>query len=94
MLEDLFLLVFSSVSALGGLALACWLAITGQSTTFDGLFLTFVALVLSLVFLLNAFWTWRSQGFQRLKKNLSSQEKNSNAKIQTKSYPSEDKKTA
>jgi hypothetical protein len=93
-LEDLFLLVFSVVFAFGGLALAGWLAVSGQSTTFDGLFLTFVALVLSLVFLLNASWSWRGQELRQWKKNRSPLEENSNAKIQAKSYPSEDKKTA
>jgi hypothetical protein len=93
-LEDLFLLVFSLVAALGSLALAGWLAITGQSTTFDGLFLTFVALVLSLVFLLIISWTMRSQEFRQWRENRSPLGKDTNPKIQAKPHPSEKKKTA
>lgn len=92
-MEDLLLLVISLVLGLGGLVLAGWLAATGQATTFDGLFLTLVALVLSLVFLLNFSWTLRSQ---ELRRRLHSQtpDKESALKPQANPYPPEKKKTA
>jgi len=94
LLENLFLLVFSLVSGLGGLALTGWLAITGQATTFDGLFLTFVALGLSLVFLLNASWTLRSQEFRHWWESRNPSEKDSKAEMRAEPYPSEKQKTA
>ncbi len=76
-MEAFFLLVFSLVLGLGGIALVAWLLASGQSTTFDGLFLTFVALVLSLVFLLNFYWTSRSQEFHQWLTNRGPREKES-----------------
>lgn len=94
MLEDLFLLIFSIVATLGSLALAGWLVITGQAATFDGLFLTFVALVLALIFMLILSWTMRSQEFRQARENRSLPGKDTDSKIQTKPYPSEKEKTA
>jgi len=94
LLEDLFLLIFSIVATLGSLALAGWLVITGQAATFDGLFLTFVALVLALIFMLILSWTMRSQEFRQARENRSLPGKDTDSKIQAKPYPSEKKKTA
>ena len=94
MVEELLLLVFSLVLGLGGLVLTGWLAATGQSTTFDGLFLTFVALVLSLVFLLNFSWTLRSQELRRRLGSRIPQINDSVSKDEAEPYPSEKKKTA
>ena len=95
MFEDLFFLIFSIVATLGSLALAGWLAITGQSTTIDGLFLTFAALVLALVFLFILTLTIRSQQFNQARENHGLPSgKNTEPDLQAKSSPSEKKKTA
>ena len=94
MFEDLCLLIFSILATLGSLAMAVWLAVTGQSTTFDGLFLTFVAIVLAIIFLLIFSWTMRSREFHQAKENHSLPGKDTDPAIQVKSYPSEKKKTA
>jgi hypothetical protein len=63
MVETFLLLTLSFLLGAGCLALTGWLVASGQFTTFDGLFLTLVCLVLALVFFLNCIWTIRSQEF-------------------------------
>jgi hypothetical protein len=63
MVETFLLLTLSFLLGAGCLALTGWLLASGQFTTFDGLFLTLVCLVLALVFFLNCIWTVRSQEF-------------------------------
>ena len=93
-MEELLLLVFSLVLGLGGLVLTGWLAATGQSTTFDGLFLTLVSLVLSLVFLFNFSWTLRSHELRRHLGRRIPQLNDSVSKDGAEPYSSEKKKTA
>ena len=60
MFEDLFLLVFSFILALGGLAVAGWEAwgfVTAGSLSIDGLWLALICLSLSAVFGGNIAWS-------------------------------------
>jgi len=61
MVETFLLLILSFLLGVGCLVLTGWLVASGQFTTFDGLFLALVCLVLALVFFLNCIWTVRSQ---------------------------------
>ena len=61
MVEAFLVLILSFLLGVGCLFLTGWLVASGQFTTFDGLFLTLVCLVLALVFFLNCIWTLRSQ---------------------------------
>jgi hypothetical protein len=61
MVETFLLLILSFLLGAGCLVLTGWLVASGQFTTFDGLFLALVCLVLALVFFLNCIWTVRSQ---------------------------------
>jgi hypothetical protein len=54
MVEIFVLLTLSSVVVLGGLIAAGWLLFSGELTSFDGILLTSVALLLVVVFLLNS----------------------------------------
>ena len=65
MFEVLLLLSLSFVMVLGALSAAGWLLLSGDLASFDGLLLTFVALLLALVFFLSGLWTVRSQEFQQ-----------------------------
>ena len=65
MVEIVALLTLSIVGVLGGLIAVGWLLLSGELTSFDGLLLTSVALLLVVIFSLNSLWTIRSQEFQR-----------------------------
>ena len=65
MVEIFALLTLSIVGILGGLIAAGWLLFSGELTSFDGLLLTSVALLLVVIFSMNSLWTIRSQEFQR-----------------------------
>jgi SNF family Na+-dependent transporter len=61
MVETFLVLILSFLLGAVCLVLTGWLVASGQFTTFDGLFLTLVCLVLALVFFLNCIWALRSQ---------------------------------
>ena len=56
MFEDIFLLVFCFVLAVGGLATFVWELATGRFFNIDGLWLTLISLTLSVVFGGNIAW--------------------------------------
>ena len=57
MFEDIFLLVFCLVLAIGGLATVVWGVATGRFFTIDGLWLALISLTLSAVFGGNIAWS-------------------------------------
>jgi hypothetical protein len=57
MLEDIILLVFCFVLAIGGLATVVWELVTGRFFNIDGLWLTLISLTLSVVFGGNIAWS-------------------------------------
>lgn len=57
MLEDLLLLAFCAVVALGGLMVVVWEAVTGALFSIDGLWLTLISLTLAVVFGGNVAWS-------------------------------------
>jgi len=57
MFEDIFLLVFCLVLAIGGLATVVWGLVTGRFFTIDGLWLALISLTLSAVFGGNIAWS-------------------------------------
>ena len=57
MLEDLLLLAFCFVLAVGGLATFVWELATGRILNIDGLWLTLISLTLSVVFGANLAWS-------------------------------------
>jgi hypothetical protein len=56
MLEDLFLLAFCAILAIGGLATFGWEAATGRLLNIDGLWLTLISLTVTAVFGGNIAW--------------------------------------
>jgi len=56
MFEDIFLLVFCMILAVGGLATFLWELATGRFFNIDGLWLTLISLTLSVVFGGNIAW--------------------------------------
>jgi hypothetical protein len=66
MLEDIFLLIFCSVLAIGGLATVGWGLITGRFFTIDGLWLALISLTLSAVFGGNIAWSIYTGELQRI----------------------------
>ena len=56
MLEDIFLLVFCFILAVGGLATVIWGLVTGRFFSIDGLWLALISLTLSVVFGGNIAW--------------------------------------
>ncbi|HEU0006740.1 MAG TPA: hypothetical protein VFS12_12180 [Terriglobia bacterium] len=73
MVETVLLLVSSLLLGIGSLVLAGWLVISHQFASLDGIFLTFVCLVMALVFFLNCAWSLRSEEFRQLMQNRSKQ---------------------
>ena len=57
MFEDLFLLIFSFILAVGGLAVVVWGLVTGRIFSIDGLWLALICLSLSAVFGGNIAWS-------------------------------------
>jgi hypothetical protein len=57
MFEDIFLLVFCFILAIGGLATFGWELATGRFLSIDGLWLTLISLTLSVVFGGNIAWS-------------------------------------
>lgn len=57
MFEDIFLLVFCFILAIGGLATVVWGVATGRFFTIDGLWLALISLTLSAVFGGNIAWS-------------------------------------
>ncbi len=66
MFEDIFLLVFCSILAVGGLATVVWEVATGRFFTIDGLWLALISLTLSVVFGGNIAWSIYTGEFQRI----------------------------
>ncbi len=56
MLEDMLLLVFCIILAVGGVATFVWDVVSGRFFTIDGLWLTLICLTISLVFGGNVLW--------------------------------------
>jgi hypothetical protein len=57
LLEDVFLLAFCFLLALGGLGLVVWELATGRFFSIDGLWLTLISLALATVFGGNIAWS-------------------------------------
>ena len=57
MFEDIFLLAFSFILAVGGLAVVVWGLITGRIFSIDGLWLALICLTVSAVFGGNIAWS-------------------------------------
>jgi len=57
MIEDIILLVFCFILAVGGLALFAWEIATHRFTTIDGLWLALISLTVSAVFGGNIAWS-------------------------------------
>ena len=57
MFEDIFLLVFCFILAIGGMATFVWELATGRFFNIDGLWLTLISLTLSVVFGGNIAWS-------------------------------------
>jgi hypothetical protein len=66
MFEDIFLLVFCLVLAIGGLATVVWGLVTGRFFTIDGLWLALISLTLSAVFGGNIAWSIYTGELQRI----------------------------
>jgi len=66
MLEDIFVLVFCFVLAIGGLVTAAWELLTGRFLSIDGLWLTLISLTLSAVFGGNIAWSIYTGELQRI----------------------------
>ena len=66
MIEDICLLVFCLVLAIGGLATFVWEFATGRFFNIDGLWLTLISLTLSVVFGGNIAWSIYTGEFQRI----------------------------
>jgi hypothetical protein len=73
MVETIVLLVSNILLGIGSLVLAGWLLISRQFASLDGIFLTFVCLIMALVFVLNAIWSLRSEEFRQLMQQRSKQ---------------------
>ena len=66
MFEDIFLLVFCLLLAIGGLATVIWGLVTGRFFTIDGLWLALISLTLSAVFGGNIAWSIYTGELQRI----------------------------
>lgn len=66
MFEDIFLLIFCFVLAIGGLATVAWELVTGRFFNIDGLWLTLISLTLSVVFGGNIAWSIYTGELQRI----------------------------
>ena len=66
MFEDIFLLVFCFILAIGGLAAVVWGFVTGRIFSIDGLWLALICLTLSAVFGGNIVWSIYTGEFQRI----------------------------
>ena len=66
MFEDIFLLVFCFVLAIGGLATVVWELVTGRFFNIDGLWLALISLTLSVVFGGNIAWSIYTGELQRI----------------------------
>jgi hypothetical protein len=66
MFEDVFILVFCFILAIGGLATVVWGIATGRFFTIDGLWLALISLTLSAVFGGNIAWSIHTGEFQRI----------------------------
>jgi hypothetical protein len=66
MFEDVFLLVFCFILAIGGLATVVWGLATGRFFTIDGIWLTLISLTLSAVFGGNIAWSIYTGELQRI----------------------------
>lgn len=66
MIEDMILLVFCFVLALGGLATTVWELATGRFFNIDGLWLTLISLTLAVVFGGNIAWSIYTGELQRI----------------------------
>ena len=66
MIEDIFLLVFCPILAVGGLATVVWGVATGRFFTIDGLWLALISLTLSAVFGGNIAWSIYTGELQRI----------------------------
>jgi hypothetical protein len=66
MFEDIFLLVFCFILAMGGSATVVWGLVTGRFFTIDGLWLALISLTLSVVFGGNIAWSIYTGELQRI----------------------------
>jgi len=66
MVEDIFLLAFCLILAVGGLATVVWGIATGRFFTIDGLWLALISLTLSAVFGGNIAWSIHTGELQRI----------------------------
>jgi hypothetical protein len=66
MLEDIILLAFCFVLAIGGLATTVWELVTGRFFNIDGLWLTLISLTLAVVFGGNIAWSIYTGELQRI----------------------------
>ena len=66
MIEDILLVVFCSVLAIGGLSCVVWGLVTGRFFTIDGLWLALISLTLSAVFGGNIAWSIYTGELQRI----------------------------
>jgi len=66
MLEDIFLLAFCLILAVGGLVTVVWGVATGRFFTIDGLWLALISLTLSAVFGGNIAWSIYTGELQRI----------------------------
>ncbi len=66
MIEDIFLLVFCAILAVGGLATVVWGVASGLFLTIDGLWLALISLTLSAVFGGNIAWSIYTGELQRI----------------------------
>ncbi len=66
MLEDILLLAFCLILAVGGLATVAWGVATGRFLTIDGLWLALISLTLSAVFGGNIAWSIYTGELQRI----------------------------
>jgi hypothetical protein len=66
MFEDIFLLVFCFIMAIGSLATVVWELATGRFFNIDGLWLTLISLTLSVVFGANIAWSIYTGELQRI----------------------------
>jgi hypothetical protein len=66
MIEDICLLVFCLVLAVGGLATVVWGLVTGRVFNIDGLWLALISLTLSAVFGGNIAWSIYTGELQRI----------------------------
>jgi len=66
MLEDVALLVFCLILALGGLATVVWGLVSGRLFSIDGLWLALISLTVAVVFGGNVAWSLHTGELQRI----------------------------